>query len=308
VLNRITDTTELRPDLFGGVQATLPGGLSLALRGGWFQYGLVPSFAQQGLELESRGLTGAVQLAWTWKAPVGPPVDFTVYAADPTRFERFFTLEAREAPVAAWAALEGGVATQSLVDPARFGALVEQPAWWVDAQARVRIGELRLFATGRAQSLTQLAFDVPGIPPFVALTAGAPQHPALAGFLGADWRWATGRLTPGVLVSVQRHASISAPRFDFGGTNPPPAGTRTVLLTSNRSFLILPVDELVSPTLAVRASLRWDPVPMLSALLYVDVERDWNLFTFTDSTTGLAVAQRVDRVDVRAQLQVQARF
>lgn len=306
VQNGLLNTIELRPDLFGGVQATLPGGLLLSLRGGWFQYGLNPLFSQQGIKLESRGLTGAMQLAWTWKEPVGPPVDFTVYAADPTRFERFFTLEARETPAAAWVAIEGGIATQSFADPAQFGVLKEQPAWWVDAQARVRIGELRLFATGRAQSVTQLTFDAPGIPPFFALAANNVQQPALAGFLGADWRWATGRLTPGVLVSVQRHASITTSIAALGaGTD---TATRTLLVTTQRSFIILPIDEPVQPVLSVRASLRWDPVPMLSALLYVDVERDWNRFGFTDSLSGAPTTQRVDRVDVRAQLQLQARF
>lgn len=306
VLNGLLNTTELRPDLFGGAQLTLPGGLVLSLRGGFFQYGLIPLFAQQGIKLESRSLTGAMQLAWTYREPVGPPVDLTLYANDPTRFERFFTLEAREAPVAAWVALEGGVATQSFADPAQFGVLKEQPAWWADAQARVRLGELRLFATGRAQSVTQLTFDAPGIPQFFALSASNTQQPALAGFLGADWRWATGHLTPGILVSVQRHASVTSPTFDFGGTNPPPgAGSRTVLVTTQRSFIILPVDEPVRPALSIRASLRWDPVPMLTALLFVDVERDWNLLRL-DPAAGSV--QSVDRVDVRGQLQLQARF
>lgn len=306
VQNLLLNTSELRPDLFGGAQATLPGGLLLSVRGGWFQYGLVPSLAQQGIKLESRGLTGAMQLAWTWKEPVGPPVDFTLYAADPTRFERFFTLEARETPAAAWAAIEGGIATQSFVDPAQFGVRKEQPAWWVDAQARVRIGELRLFATGRAQSVTQLTFDSPGILPFIALGANSVQQPALAGFLGADWRWASGRLTPGVLVSVQRHASITTSISELGaGTD---TSTRTLLVTSARTFIILPIDEPVLPALSVRASLRWDPVPMLSALLYVDLERDWNRFAIVDPTTPVSTPQRVDRVDVRAQLQLQARF
>lgn len=306
VLNNLLSVHEVRPDLLAGLDVPLPAGLEVGLRGAWLQYGLIPSLAQQGIVKDSRALVGSARLAWTWNEPVGAPVDLLTYANDPFRFERFFTLEPRRTSHAATLALEGGLATQLLMSPNQFAARREQPASWADLQARVRLRELRLFAIARYQSASLLVFDTPGIPPFFAFNPRTTGLPHLAGFLGADWHWASARLTPGLLVGLRRSAALIAERFDFGGTNPPPGfdAPRTVLLEGDGLYGILPLDVAVRPRLNVKASLCWSPVPALSVLAFLDVENDWSHYDYV-SATELAF---VERVTVRSSLQLQARF
>lgn len=305
ILNHLQATNELRPDLMFGVDLALPAGLAFGVRGAWLQYGLHPALAQQGITRESRALLASGRLEWTWKEPVGAAVDLATYASDPLRFTRFFTLEPRTTDRAATLALEGGAATQLLVSQSEFARQREQLAGWVDLQARVRLHELRLFATARYQSLTLLTFDAQGLPPTYALSDGATVLPRLTGFLGFDWRWRRAGLTPGVLLSVWRPAAITQQRFDFGGANPPPGleGVRTVIVEPDLLLRVLPADAPVRPAGSLRFSLRWDPVAALTVLAYVDAEKSWNeWYVVGGEPTAL------DLVVVRTQLQLQARF
>ncbi|MDP2274644.1 MAG: hypothetical protein Q8N23_05870 [Archangium sp.] len=121
LLNLLTQVQELRPDLFIGVNVPLPAGFRLEARGAYLAYGLSPALAGLGISLDQKGAGGSARLSWTRNEYVGPAVDLVTYSNDPLRFERFFASEPRRAPFAAFVALEGGAATQSLADPERFG-------------------------------------------------------------------------------------------------------------------------------------------------------------------------------------------
>jgi hypothetical protein len=301
LLNTLTNSNEVRPDVLFGVDVPFPDhGLELNLRGAWLQYGLVPSLGPLGVRLESRALVGAARLAWTLNEPVGPAVDLLTYTGDPTRFDRFFIAEPRTLPLAATVLFEGGVATQRLSNRLEPH---EQLAGWVDLQARLRLEELRLFATLRCQSTSLIAFDVPGVPPFFAFAANelTETMPQLAGFVGVDWRWASLNLRPGVMVSVTRSASVVG-KVNFDA-NPPPGleGPRTLLL-DRQGLGILPVGWVVRPRMNVKASLSWSPVSAITALVFVDVEKDWN-----DEGYFFGV-MRPDIFTVRGELQLQARL
>lgn len=308
VLNTITSAQELRPDLFFGVNTVLPRGFQLDARAAWFQYGQVPSLSQSGFEARSDGFIASGRLSWTWKEPVGPAMDFDLYASDPWRFERFFVTEPRLTRAAVYVALEGGGGSQKLMDPDKFQTLKTQPLGWVDAQLRARVAEARLFLTGRVHSTSLEVAEWTGLPPYTAFDKNSTVAPRLELLAGFDATWRAARLTPGVLVRLTRPAFVTASRFDYGGANPPVglAGPRTVTVYDGPLLGILPYGSAVHPVMNVKFSLKWEPASFLLVAGELNLTKDWNDW-YVDLTAGLNQPVPT-KVAVRGQVLVQARF
>jgi hypothetical protein len=308
VLNNYSNTYEVRPDLFFGVNTLLPNGFQLDARAAWFQYGLIPSLAQSGIQKVSDGFVASARLSWKWNEFVGPAMDFDFYATDPWRFERFFVPETRVTRAALWFAVEGGGGAQKLIDPEVFASTKSQPLGWVDAQFRARISETRLFLTGRVHTTSFDAAITPGVPPYVAFAKDSTVAPRLEALAGFDTTWRAARLTPGVLVRLTRPSYVQSPRFDFGGANPPSGlnGPRTVLLYGDNSFGILPFGATVKPQFAVKLSLKWEPVAFITIAGELNIEKDFNSY-YLDSEAGV-MQESPTKVALRGQLLVRARF
>lgn len=307
-LNDLTNSYEVRPDLFFGVNARLPSGFQFDARAAWFQYGQVPSLGQSGVKATSDGFVASGRFSWTWNEFVGPAMDFDFCATDPWRFERFFVPEPRLTRAAVWLAVEGGGGAQKLVDPDKFASMKSQPLGWVDAQVRARISETRLFLTGRVHTASLDAAIGPGVPPFTVFSQESTTAPRLEALAGFDTTWRAARLTPGVLVRVTQASYVKSPRFDSGGANPPPglSGPRTVLLYGDNSFGILPFGATPKPQFTVKLSLKWEPVSFITVAGELNIEKDFNSY-YLDSEAGVMQAAPT-RVALRGQLLVQARF
>jgi hypothetical protein len=151
-------------------------------------------------------LLGDVLVGYVWNEDIGPAFDFATYASDPTRFSRFFTNETARLARALRISLEGGVGAQWL--PAGT-ALQPQPAGFADLQVRARVGWLRLFATARYRSASQVNFDLTLSP-----GEGVGSTPELTAILGADARIGDTGLRPGLQLRVLRSAQ---PKLPEGG-------------------------------------------------------------------------------------------
>lgn len=275
---------------FLGLDVSLPASLRLELRGAWVHYrdnlGVVSQLT--GEELSSLG--GAGRLSWTWNDEVGAMVDFFDYAADPTRFTRFAALERRRTPRAAQVFLEGGVVGQRLADPSRFGAMTTQVGGWLDGQGRLRLGDVRLFATARLQSAEHVLAPAQELM-VSALEPNLERIPAVEGRVGADVTLGRSKVTPGLLVSVLRPAAV---RWNTGQIRIP------------ATFSLLPPDARVEPVVTTRASVRWDPAPFVALVTELALSSDPNHFVVRDSIEfqGRTLAPLI----FRAQLFAQGRF
>ncbi len=273
-------------------------------------WGLQPSLALQSIFEEQWGLFSASRVSVNPGGGVEAPLDLVTYAKDPTRFERFFApLEPGAPAVAATISLEGGAGVQRLSSPTMFAMMMVRPLGFADAQARVRLGQTRLFATVRVSTLSFVQADLPGLIPGVVLDDRA-SSPAVAGFLGVDHTIARWKLTPGVLFRVTRAATVTR-NLELGGNAPPPGlpGNRTVAVEELNQISTYPAGEPVLPRFAAKASVRWTPVDALSLVGEFEALVSPGTFTFSDST------QQISRpigptvvVTTKAQLFAQARF
>lgn len=307
--NSLSQLNEVVPELFAGVDLPLSLGVRLEARGAWLSNGFEASLGYLGVKLPLPGGGGGARLSWTWNEPVGPALDLHTYATDPLRFERFFVTQSHRSPFAAWIALEAGGGTQQLADAARFGLGKSQAMGWVDLQARLRLRDVRLFFTARAQSLTMAVFDRGGLPPGLAFVEGQVTSPLMAGILGADWTFRPLKLTPGVLLRATQPAWVRTPLVSTGGNNPPPGlAPRTLYVLRDGTTGRLGPGKAVAPFLSATVSLRWDVVSFASVVTEIDVEKDLNDYTVVTSESDLPPPTSGDQVTVRGQLMLQARF
>ncbi len=293
LLDNLTSTTFVALSGILGGAAELPTGLRAELNLGVHDRGNVPSLAQQGVRARVTAFGGSGRLSWSHGGGVGPQVDFTTYSQDPERYERFFTFDSLETPTAAWLGLEGGVTAQNLQDPAVFATQKMAATGYVDFQARVRLSALRLFGTVRVQPVSFVQFDTPGLPPF--FTPPTPNSPLIGAWLGADYRFASIGLEPGLQVRLIQAGVIA------GCLPGAPSCSRPVLVYSKNRFTILPLGSTEAPIVGVKGSLRYQPFPFVMVVGEADYERDTNGATF--NAQGEATPTTLSTVTLRLLLQ-----
>lgn len=290
LLNNLLNVQERQYGLlFGGGIDLMPNRLRLEVNGGYFQRGIVPSLAQQGIRAPVNALGGSAQLSF-FSDTILPSLDLRLYKNDPDVTQRFFRPESYPGGLSYQISLEGSVLGQTLVDPDKFAATRVQPAAAVALQARFKLDFWRFYAIGLYRTLSFIQFDVPGLPPYYDFSNGSTVRPELWAAIGGDRYLPDAHLTLGLILGVQNPASVSAPRFDFGGANPPPGltGPRTVVVRDVNLFAILPAETVVLPIFSVKATAKLDISEYFALLGEVFYNRDENRVTFRDSTQSIS--------------------
>lgn len=190
--------------VLAGVASTSQRGLRFDARAAALDYGKAGNDPLSPVPSRFALLANAL-VGYVWNEDVGPALDFANYLSDPTRFERFFVREPSRHARAARVTLEGGLGGQWL--PANDRVLGVQSAGFVDLQARVRLGWLRLFATGRFRTLTHVDFDTNS----TRVSDDGQTQPELTALFGADLKLGESGLRPGLMVRVMRPASPRLP-------------------------------------------------------------------------------------------------
>jgi len=290
LLNNLLNVQERQYGVLGGAGFDIvPGRFRIEANGGYFMRGIVPSLAQQGVRAPVNAIGGSVQLS-LFSDTILPSLDLRLYKNDPDVVQRFFKPETYPGGLSYQLTLEASLLGQTLVNPDRFASTRTQTASAVALQARFKLDFWRFYVIGLYRTLSFIQFDVPGLPPYYDFTDGSTVRPELWAAIGGDRFFPNQHLTLGLIVGVQNPASVTAPRFDFGGTNPPPglAGPRTVVVRDVNLFAILPADAAVLPIFSVKGTFRLDISEYFAMLGEVFYNRDENRVTFRDSTDSIS--------------------
>ncbi|MCY1035919.1 hypothetical protein OV207_31050 [Corallococcus sp. BB11-1] len=296
VLHDLELNDERRYALLAGGSLEVTPGLGLALKATHLDRGVVPNLANQGIG-ESVPVYGAsLGASWRRGAPVGNNVDLSLYAGDPTFFERFFQPDTYPGDFAASVSLEGSLVSQRLQDADDFTRLRSELGQAAALDARLKQGFFRLHALAWLRTATFLQVDAPGFPPYVAFSRDAAARAEVSGTLSGDYHFQALGLTPGLLARVTLPA-------DFVGV----AG-RIVVLHAPSQISILPEGEERRPVLTLKATARWDLGAIAGVLAEVSYVRDPNRTTFEDDDTGVAQPVFVPPGALGFNLLLQARF
>jgi hypothetical protein len=310
LLNNLLNVQERQYGALAGAGIDLvPNRFRFEVNGGYFDRGIVPSLAQQGIRAPVKAFGGSAQLS-LFSDSILPSIDLRLYKNDPDATQRFFRPESYPGGLSYQISVEGSLLGQTLVNPDRFAATRVQPASSMAVQARFKVNFWRLYALGLYRTLSFIQFDVPGLPPYYDFSSNATKRPELWGAIGLDRFVEPWHLTLGLVLGVQSPASLSAARFDFGGNNPPPGltGPRTVVVRDVNLFAILPADVPVIPIFSVKGTFKLDLSEYFAMVGEVFYNRDANRVTFRDSTQSIAQPVFEKEHQLGFNVVMQARF
>lgn len=310
ILNNLLNVQERQYGvLAGGGVDLLPQKLRFEVNGGYFQRGFAPSLAQEGVEAPINAGGASAQLSF-FSDQILPSIDLRLYKNDPDISNRFFRPESYPGGFSYQLSLEGSGLLQSLVDPDKFASTKLQTAGALALQARFKYDFYRFYVIGLVRSLSFIQFDVPGLPPYYDYAAGSTVKPEVWGAIGGDRFWSRLHLTTGIVAGVQMPAYVTAPRFDFGGQNPPPGltGPRTVVVRDVNTVSILPPDAGVIPIFSVKGTFKLDISDAFAFVGEAFYNRDANRTTFRDSTESINVQVFEKEHQLGFNLVLQARF
>lgn len=310
VLNDLILEKERLYGYMAGAGVDVTPTLRIEAGGGYFQKGLVPGLASQGIEAPVNAAGASAQVVYHHGVPVGTSVDFRLYRNDPEVYQRFFSPEQYPGGISGSVSLEASRLVQTLEDPDVFARTVPQTADALALQARLKINFLRLHLLGLYRTLSFIQFDVPGLPPFRDFPDGTDLDPEMFIAAGADYHFPNAHLTPGFIIGVQRPASFTSPEAALGGNNPPIGltGRRTVVVRDVNQLSILPTDFAPLPIFSAKTTFRWDLSDSVASVGEVYYTRDPNRTTFRDSVSGIAEPTFEKEHALGFNLIVQARF
>lgn len=294
----------------GGAGWDVTPWLRLEAGGGYFQKGIIPGLANQGIVAPVNSAGASAQIVYHKGAPVGTSIDFRLYRNDPDLFEKFFAPETYPGGLALTVSAEGTYLTQSLENPDIFARTQLQSATALALQGRLKWNFLRVSLLGLYRSLSYIQFNVPGLPPYKDFPAGTTLTPEAFAAIGVDYHFPALHLTPGVQGGVQLPATFKAPTTVLGGNNPPPglSGSRTVVVRDVNQFSILPTNDSSQPIISVKANFRFDLSDYFATIGEVYYTFDNNRTTFKDSISGIAEPSYEKPHAVGFNAIVQARF
>ena len=264
--------------------------LRVEANGGYFQKGIVPSLANQGIRAPVNSAGISAQAVYHVGVPVGTSVDLQLYRNDPDVAQRFFAPESYPGGLSYSISLEGSYLSQTLEDPDVFARTVPQRAQAAALQARMKMNNLRAHVLGLYRTLSYIQFSVPGLPPYKDFPDGTVLTPEMFIAAGVDYYFSRIHLTPGLILGVQRPATYKSPDTVLGGNTPPAGlvGSRTVVVRDVNLLSILPTGYNALPIYSAKATFRWDLSEYVAAIGEVYYTRDPNRTSFKDDVTGIS--------------------
>jgi hypothetical protein len=180
-------------------------------------------------------------------------------------------------------ALEGTNLWQHLKDFDVAGGTALQTAKALALQANVKSSFLRGSATVIYRDLAYVLRNQPSFIPFQTLPTDAGSSDEVFFAVAGDYYLPKPRLTLGLGGGLQFPATFSTATID----NSSAPIKRTVVVREQGNIAILPVNQTEVPIFQMRASLKWDISPILSALAWMQIVRDNNgTFVERDPSEG----------------------
>jgi len=282
----------------------------LEANGGYFQKGIVPSLANQGIRAPVNSVGLSAQSVFHIGEPVGTSVDLRLYRNDPEVAQRFFAPERYPGGWSGSVSLEFSYLSQTLEDPDVFARTVPQRALAAALQGRMKLNNLRAHVLGLYRTLSYIQFAVPGLPPYKDFPDGTKLSPEMFIAAGVDYYFPQLHLTPGIIFGVQRPATYKSPDTTLGGNTPPSAlvGSRTVVVRDVNLLSILPTGYDALPIYSAKTTFRWDLSEYVAAIGEIYYTRDPNRTSFKDDVTGISQPSFEKEDQLGFNMILQARF
>ncbi|MBX5481776.1 MAG: hypothetical protein IRZ16_08030 [Myxococcaceae bacterium] len=313
ILNEINHEEDAAYGLLAGAGVDVTPFLRLEAGGGYFQKGVIPALAAQGINAPVNAIGASAEAVLHVGEPVGTSVDFRLYRNDPEVFQKLFAPETYPGGLSYTVSLEGSRLAQTLADYDAFGRTVPQTADAVAFQARMKLNKMRAHLLALYRTLSFIQFDVPGFPPYTDFPSGTTLKPEMFAAGGVDYYLESIHFTPGIVLGVQQPASLNAPPISGvpgagDATEALEKGGRTIVLRDVNQVSILPEGEKTSLIYSAKVTGRWDISEAVAGIGELYYTHDRNRGTFKQDLQGIVVESFEKADALGLNLIVQAKF
>ncbi len=263
--------------------------LRFEMNGGFFDRGTIDK--QEVRTAPFQGFGGSAQLAFHKGMDIGTSIDFRLYKNDPDVATTFFKEERYADTVSVEAKTEFSLLGQTLQNPEKASATVIQKAKAWDINFKLKSGFLRVHADFLMRDLSFLLFNVPSSPSYMDFPSGIEPHPEIFFAAGFDYYFEKPRLTPGLVLGIQRPANFTG-KANTGNLTNSTLGIQTFVFRSDTDVDILDANDKVGIVFAAKATLKWDLSRIISSAFELQYSYDPNKTTFKQDATGIVAPER----------------
>lgn len=249
--------------------------LRLEVNGGYFDRGFNELIDVNTQKVRLYG--ASFQAALHQGMPVQSSIDYRLYKNNNERVSGLFDPVKYPGGVAWLAMTEFTVLGQSLKDPDKTGTTKIQTGMAGDINVRVMIDRIRFRFDASYRDLGFILHSVPSLPTYEDFPTVYKTTPDIFAAAGVDRNW-DDFLTVGVIVGVEKPATLTSPQGIPGGATGV-AGTSTAVIRNNNIdtlITILPTNQSAVPQFAIKGNAKVTFGRIYSALLEVFYSRDGN--------------------------------
>jgi hypothetical protein len=251
------------------------------LNGGYFDRGDNELQDVQDQEVKLYG--ASAQVALHHGMPVTSSLDYKLYKNDPERIGRVFQLPVYK-PGLQWLVMsEATVLGQTLKDPAMTGSTKVQYGTAGDVNVRVMLDRWRFRLDLSYRDAAFILHTAPSLPSYSDFPKAYSITPDFFGAVGVDKNWAD-KYTLGVVLGVDKPATLTAPGGIAGDTAAMPTGTYTYVVRDvSQPPSPLPQGEKAVPQFAAKVTGQVYFGVLYAALVNVYYSYDGNQTRYTRS-------------------------
>ncbi|NOZ86157.1 MAG: hypothetical protein GXP49_07805 [Deltaproteobacteria bacterium] len=223
---------------------------------------------------------------------VGLPVDFRLYRNNPEAIEEAVKPE-KQASFGLMAGIEYTHLEQVLIDPVVSGGTSWQPANAGNIFMRLRLWNFRVTLDMVYRDVAFLQFDQPSFETETDFHPDFKLKPELFAVAGVDYHFESIHVTPGLLLSYQRPASVSLPSLKTEGMQP--IEKPTVVVRNRGDWDILPAGDSVTAILSSKLTLKVQLSSMLTVLAeaYLAIDNNKTRYTLKGGDSNPATWTRI---------------
>lgn len=271
----------------------------------WIPNGLVPSFADQGLEIRSVTRGASARLAYTRGPRPHLIKDLRRFGDEPLILDELLQQHEPTAGLSAWVGVEASALTITLASPDALEP-ADELGTAAALDARLGVGPLTLNLMVLRRNLTFIQAGVPSIPPFIAFHDDFVLTDDTVVSVAAEYTFAPVPVSAALIGILQQPATLTAPIVLVGSNDP--SFLRRILVTGRDQFTLVPADHEVAPIVFAIAQVRYAPHPAVALGLEAEWQRDPNHALFRQDATGVVIDTIGTRNLVRGALLAQLRL
>lgn len=274
VLDRSTAEEKAVLGFLGGAGVDVTDMFRIEANGGYFDRG--NSELEDVITEKVRLFGASVQAAVHYRQPITSSVDYRLYRNDPERVENLFATAVYPGGLSWLVQAEATALGQTLKDPEVSGGTKVQVGKAGDINVRVTYDHTRMRLDLQYRDLAFILHSTPSLPTYSDFPPNYDKTADLFAAAGVDQNFPGTGVTIGVIVGIDKPATLTTPTGAIPGDINEGGGTSTAVVRNEGDISILPPNKDAAAQLALKLTGRLDFAESFAALADIYYTNDPN--------------------------------